>query len=79
MVLTLTVVVSGTVGAQLMVPILTGARFVPTVTENVRVALKAPSLAVRVIVVDPSANGVMVTGEPDGLIVALLVSEELAV
>ena len=71
--LTSTIVVSGTVGDQLMVPILSGARLLTAVTENVRVALKAPSLAVKVIVDDPNAIPVMSTVAPVRLTATLVV------
>ena len=61
------------------VPTVVGARLVVTVTAMVCVALKAPSLAVTVIVADPAATPVMLTVDPDTLAVAFVSSEELVV
>ena len=67
-----------------IVPTAVGARFgcvaAFTVTEIVCVALSLlGSVAVTVIVAEPSATGVIVTVDPDTLAVALALSEELAV
>ena len=62
-----------------MVPTVVGARLVVTVTAMVCVALKAPSLAVTVMVAEPAATPLMLTVDPDTLAVAFELSEELAV
>ena len=66
-----------------MEPTAVGARFVCvaafTVTEMVWVALKLPSLAVTVIVALPAATGVMLTLEPETLVEAFPLSDELDV
>ena len=62
-----------------IVPDFTGALFVCTVTAMVCVAVRAPSLAVTVMVADPAATPVTLTVDPDTVTVAFVLSEELAV